>query len=481
MRLTAKAVLLGLSAILGVRLLAMAVMPFADTSEPRYAEIARVMAAAGDWITPWFSPGTPFWGKPPLAFWAQAASGAWLGMSEISLRLPSWLAMLGMLAILHELGRRLVSVQAARWAVLVFSTMLLPFAAAGAVLTDPFLALGVILGMASFILAPLAPSWLWRYGLFIGLAIGFLAKGPLAAVLMAGAIVPWLLWHGNAARYVKALPWASGTALMAGLTLPWYGLAEWKTPGFLEYFIVGEHVLRFIDPGWTGDRYGSAHSRPYGGIWLDAVMATLPWGPVGVWLLLRRARVGMLPGRMRVFLQSSMATYLFAWGIVTPVFFTLSGNILWTYVLPSLPPIALGIGVGLSRLNGAAPRRIARACLMLVPTTAIVLSGTSIMQPDRFKTEKGLIARSDAERQAGERLYFVDSIPFSARFYSRGGAGVVSRDGLVAVLPGPGERVLLAVEKGDLADVRDLISGSVTPIYTSRRHVLLSVSAPEKR
>ncbi|MBB1593124.1 glycosyltransferase family 39 protein [Achromobacter sp. UMC46] len=480
MRLTARTVLFGLAAILGVRLLAMAVIPFADTSEPRYAEIARVMAASGDWITPWFAPGEPFWGKPPLAFWAQAVSGAWLGMGELSLRLPSWLAMLGVLAILHELGRRLYTVQAARWAVLVFSTMLLPLVAAGAVLTDPFLALGVTLGMASFILAPAARSWFWRYGLFIGLAIGFLSKGPLAAVLMAGAIVPWLLWHGNAARHLRALPWVGGTALLSGLTLPWYLLAEWKTPGFLQYFVVGEHVLRFIDPGWTGDRYGSAHSRPYGAIWLDWAMAALPWSPVGLWLLLRQGRGGALAARMRAFGRSVPSTYLFAWAVATPAFFTLSGNILWTYVLPALPPVALGIGAGLSRLDGIAPRRVALACLMLVPAVAIVLGILSFAQPDRFKTEKQLIARADAEIRAGEKLYFVDSMPFSARFYSRGSAVAVSRGDLADVLPSQGGRVLLAVEKRDLADIRARISGTVTPLYTSRRYVLLDVLAPEK-
>ena len=60
--------------LLAVSLVAMALLPFADTSEPRYAEIARVMAVSGDWITPWFQPGVPFWGKPPLSFWAQALS-----------------------------------------------------------------------------------------------------------------------------------------------------------------------------------------------------------------------------------------------------------------------------------------------------------------------------------------------------------------------------------------------------------------------
>ena len=278
MRLTSRGLLLGLGGILALRLLAMAMMPFADTSEPRYAEIARLMATTGDWITPWFEPGEPFWGKPPLAFWAQALSIRLFGLSELAVRLPSWLAMLGVLALVHRCARQLRGEQAARWATLLFATMLLPYASAGAVLTDAFLALGITLSMVSFLLAPRDPRPLWRYGFFVGLAIGLLAKGPLALALTAGAMVPWMLWHRNARAQLRALPWAAGIALTLTLALPWYIAAELKTPGFLRYFIVGEHILRFVDPGWQGDRYGSAHQRPYGSIWLDWLLATMPWG-----------------------------------------------------------------------------------------------------------------------------------------------------------------------------------------------------------
>ncbi|WZB69383.1 phospholipid carrier-dependent glycosyltransferase [Achromobacter xylosoxidans] len=170
MRSTSKALLLGLAAILAARLFAMAVMPLADTSEPRYAEIARLMAVTGDWVTPWFEPGVPFWGKPPLAFWAPALSIKLLGLSEFSLRLPAFAAMLGVLALVHAFAARRFGVSAARWAALVFATMLLPLASAGAVLTDPYLALGVTLSMTSFLLArrdgprggAMASSWVWR-------------------------------------------------------------------------------------------------------------------------------------------------------------------------------------------------------------------------------------------------------------------------------------------------------------------------------
>ncbi len=483
MRLSARAVIAGLTAILGLRLLAMAVVPFADTSEPRYAEIARLMAQTGDWITPWFAPGVPFWGKPPLGFWAEALSIRLLGLGEFSVRLPSLLAAAATLAILYALGRRLYSVQAARWAVLVYASMFLPLLAAGAVLTDPFLALGVTLSMASFILARGPGAAWWRYGFFLGLAIGLLSKGPLAAVLVAGAIVPWMLWHRNARACLRRLPWVTGSLLTAVLVLPWYVAAELKTPGFIQYFIVGEHFLRFVDPGWSGDRYGSAHSRPYGAIWLDWIPASLPWGLFGLWLLARgwrrRGQGSWGHGSreqscQRVsWLRRPRWTYLLAWGAATPLFFTLSGNILWTYVLPALPPLALAIGVCLSRSRAVAPARAALACTALAPAAVLVFCALLAANPERLKTEKQLVARAEAMMAPGEKLYFVDSRPFSARYYSRGQAGQVPLERLPDVLPPAGERVFLAVEKGDLPRARELVAGALAPVYSSRRYTLL--------
>jgi 4-amino-4-deoxy-L-arabinose transferase-like glycosyltransferase len=37
--------------LLLVRIIAMIVVPLADTTEPRYAEIARLMLTTNDWIT----------------------------------------------------------------------------------------------------------------------------------------------------------------------------------------------------------------------------------------------------------------------------------------------------------------------------------------------------------------------------------------------------------------------------------------------
>src|SRR5690606_14557186 len=144
-----KSAWLTLAAILLLPLIPMMIIPFYDTSEPRYAEIARIMAQSGDWITPWFSPGIPFWGKPPLSFWSQALSMQAFGYTEFAGRLPSWLCLLLSNGILMAGLRSLRGNRVALWTCIIYSTCALVYISSGAVLTDPFLALGTCLSMVS--------------------------------------------------------------------------------------------------------------------------------------------------------------------------------------------------------------------------------------------------------------------------------------------------------------------------------------------
>ena len=49
-----------------LRLATLGLYPLSDTTEARDAEIARKMVELGDWVTPWYDYGVPFWAKPPL-------------------------------------------------------------------------------------------------------------------------------------------------------------------------------------------------------------------------------------------------------------------------------------------------------------------------------------------------------------------------------------------------------------------------------
>src|SRR5690606_838554 len=112
--------------------------------------------------------------------------------------------------------------------------------------------------------------------------------------------------------------------LTAALGLPWYVLAEIKTPGFLDYFIVGEHWRRFLDSGWTGDLYGTAHKQPYGMIWAYWLMASFPWGLLLLATLIGAIRSVRLRLAWKAATESPLAAYWLAGAIFTPLFFTLA-------------------------------------------------------------------------------------------------------------------------------------------------------------
>lgn len=88
----------------------MVVAPVFDPSEGRYAAICANMAESGDFLVPRFIHNRVFQsfdGKPPLLFQLGGAFCTVLGRREIAVRLPSFLAALGLLGLLFLVLRRL--------------------------------------------------------------------------------------------------------------------------------------------------------------------------------------------------------------------------------------------------------------------------------------------------------------------------------------------------------------------------------------
>src|SRR5271155_2006267 len=71
--------------------------------EPRYASIARAMAATGDWVTPRLD-GQPWLEKPILYYWAGAIGFRAPLPDEWAARLPSALAALAAVIAIGWLG-----------------------------------------------------------------------------------------------------------------------------------------------------------------------------------------------------------------------------------------------------------------------------------------------------------------------------------------------------------------------------------------
>ncbi|WP_083100669.1 ArnT family glycosyltransferase [Pseudophaeobacter leonis] len=244
---------MALSAFLSLRIVAMFYLPLTDTTEARYSEIARKMVETANWITLQFDYGVPFWGKPPLHTWLSALGMQLFGTHEAAARLPILLVSLLLLAVLWVWLRGIIGRNIALVSVTVLMSPVLFFGASAFVMTDMPMTLGTVLVMAGFWSGACreTPSRAWGMLVFVGLAVGRLAKGPVTVVLCTIPLFLWLALGGNWGA-LKHLPWGPGLALATLMAAPWYIAAEIATPGFLHYFIIGEHCNRFVVSGWSG-------------------------------------------------------------------------------------------------------------------------------------------------------------------------------------------------------------------------------------
>lgn len=218
---------------------------------------------------------------------------------------------------------------------------------------------------------------LWGYVFFVGIGLGLLAKGPLILVLAGVPLVGFVVLVFLARRFCSEVslgidfrhfPLFSGSVLALLIALPWYVMCEARSEGFLEYFIVGEHFKRFLVSGWEGDLYGSAHSRRLGSIWLFFLVAFLPWSVAFVGFVCafvakifrqnspstpnaqKSSEFKALAGLAKrvcnaiftpLLANNAKSLYLTLWLLAPLAFFTLSRNVLWTYVLPCAIPFSI--------------------------------------------------------------------------------------------------------------------------------------------
>jgi len=467
--------LIGLIVVtIAVRLATLGLYPLMDNTEARYAEVARLMVGTGDWVTLHHRAGEAFWSKPPLSTWLAALSYLTFGVNEFAARLASLVPSLGVAWLVYDLARRRGRRDTALRATAILLTTPIFFVSAGAVMTDAALVLGTTLSMAGFWQAMThvdRSGRVWGYLFFVGLAIGLLAKGPVGVVLTLAPVGIWTLWKGGIGPVWRRLPWITGTLLTAAIAVPWYVLAEMRTPGFLDYFIVGEHWNRYLVSGWKGDRFGTAHARPRGMIWIFLVATTLPWCAAWLVMAIRQRRA---PARTPVVPDNGWRAYLWLWLLASPVFFTPAGNILATYVLPGMPAFALLVAEAWTASVDAGRGRVStKYCGVVMPVLMIVAVLFALPRIAPNFSHKGLVAEYTAHRASdAEKLLYLGEPPLSAEFYAAGRIETLaSVDELERRLARePGDWVVIA--DADLAGAPAL-RDRTTPIARSGRWQLL--------
>jgi len=408
------------SIIIAIRLLGAFFLPVIDPSESRYAEIARKLLESGDWITLFHDYGVPFWAKPPLSSWLSASGMSLFGVNSFGARFPILLLSLALVWLIMNLANTRRQEGLSAISALVLLTGVLFYIASAAVMTDMALTFGTTLSMVAFWHALKEDGGIkWKYLFFIGLAIGLLGKGPIALIITGFPIFLWTMIGRRLKEVWQKLPWISGTLLMLAIAAPWHILAELKTPGFLNYYIIGEHFNRFFVKSWAGDLYGYAHAEPLGFIWFFWLVSTLPWS---LWLIgIISSRLRKREGRTLFASEDGWVLYLLLWALSPLLIFTFSRNIIWTYPLPGIPAFSLLMGHFLGPIIGTSLwlKRTFLASVFVVPMTMLSITIYSHFVPEALNNQQRLVQTFMDTHKNSKLIYYCPNC-YSAEFYSQG-------------------------------------------------------------
>ena len=302
--------------------------------EPRYAQVAREMLERHDWITPVLA-GHAWLEKPPLYYWQAMVAYSLFGMSDVAARIPgavdATLLVLAMYFFFRRF-RRGVEVDAA----LITASCAGMIGYAHAASMDMALTASFSIGLLAW--------WAWRESLanqekriylaffYICMALGTLAKGPIAPFLAAAVIVVFAT-AARQWRLVLRTLWVPGIFLFCAIALPWYFAVQLRNPQFFREFILQHNLARF-----STNLYH--HPEPFWYYIPVAALALLPWTVFAFAAFVRIMRVcwaerGTVGGEPDLVLQ--LNGFACCWLVVPIAFFSISQSKLPGYILPAIP------------------------------------------------------------------------------------------------------------------------------------------------
>ncbi|MBB5209252.1 glycosyltransferase family 39 protein [Chiayiivirga flava] len=309
-----------------------------DPDEGRYTNVALNMLDSGDWLHPRRNVDVGHWTKPPVTYWAIAASMGLFGRNPWAARLPIACAYLACVYLAWRVGRRLAP-GAHGMAALAYATMFVPAFSSQIITTDFILAAAQTLAMAAYVEArfgPVGAARRWIALMWFAFAVAFMTKGP-PALLPLLAVAAFEVLSPPPPRPGR-LAFASGALIFLAVALPWYLVVVIGQPGLLEYFVGAEVVGRF-----ASDRF-DRHGEWYG--WLTVygatvLLGTLPWTR----LLLRWVRG--LPAQVRAWrtpaarIEGAPDLLLALWVMLPLLVFCLAQSRMPLYILPLFVPMAV--------------------------------------------------------------------------------------------------------------------------------------------
>jgi 4-amino-4-deoxy-L-arabinose transferase-like glycosyltransferase len=335
--------------------------------EPRYSQIAREMFNRHDWIVPTLN-GQPWLEKPALMYWKIMNCYAIFGVHDWAARIPAAAYATTMVLFIFFFMRRFRK-GAEMEAALMTASSAAVIAFARAASPDMLLSAPLFIAMLCWWSWQETARKTWLAVFFVLLAVGMLAKGPVAPALAVLVVSSYALLRRDPRLFLRSL-WWPGLLLFFAAALPWYVAVQLKVPQFFRVFLLQHNLARFGTNLYQ-------HSQP---LWYYVpvfVLSVLPWivfTAMAIGSSLRRWR----PEKGRD--DDGLPNFLLICVLVPIVFFSVSRSKLPGYILPAIPAAALLTADYLRRRT----RPLPRWTIMLHSFICGLLLGGALLAPSRM-------------------------------------------------------------------------------------------------
>ncbi len=315
-----------------------------DDVDAAHAMVSQEMLQRNDFVVPYMD-GIRYLIRPPMHFWMVAATYKLLGESEFATRLPLALAMVGMVLLTFEFGRRFFGQRAGFYGALAVATSAGMFLFSRTMIPEAIYTLafeGVFYLFLRSWTGSLDPRvGYWGAAALCGVAV--LTRALIGLLLPGAIIVAFITMTGGWHRW-RELRLFSSSAIFLAIAAPWHILVGLRTPGFFWAYFINEHINRAL---------GTRLPHDYGAIplwiwWSAHLIWLFPWiffFPLAIHELPLSPREWAKP--MDADRQARLL--LMVWSGVILLFFTLeSGSRMEYYSFGAWPAICMLLGLGIS-------------------------------------------------------------------------------------------------------------------------------------
>lgn len=297
-----------------------------ESSDARYAEIARKMFVTGDYIHPNLLE-VHHYHKPPFTYQITALGYRLFGVNPFGARFFLQIAVLVQLILVYRLGFLLFkNKRTALWSAIVYFSFPIVLIASRNLTTDAFLATFVLLAITAWTSYRQTGRWKWLYLFTMALGFGFLTKGPVIFIVPVIFILFYNLTEPAKRKFSfhHIFSWL----LFVGIAGSWFFYLALQNPDFIDYFLGRQTADRFAKNAFN-------RTEPFWYFLAFAPLVGLPWFANGG-VLLRKAK--------SLFRFKSVYFALLMAFVVPLLFFSVSSSKRILYILPMYGVLAVLIG-----------------------------------------------------------------------------------------------------------------------------------------